>query len=300
MEHRKVAIVITNYNGCEDTIKCLESLCKSSYKDFFVVVCDDCSSCEKCKNLGNNLELSLDIEYISTPTNLGFAGANNMAIKKAMLREPEYILLLNNDTVVYEDSLQKLVDSADKESLCGPKLLLEDEKSIYSAGGRFNSKLHIPENIGMGHIDDGSYDKEDSLEYLSFASCLIPVEVFEKIGFLDESYYMYSEDVDFCQRAKAKGYKIKYIPQSVIIHKAGGSGFSSNKKSTFLGIRNECYIREKYIPDGINYNKKLYEKVKREYLFRKVIHKPHEDNTLYYEAMTAYYNRETGNKWNGE
>ena len=125
MAKRKVAIVIGNYNGYEDTMRCLDSLSKSllksSFRDFFVVLVDDCSEEKKSKELpyhisekGYDAEDSLGLIYTQSISNMGFAGANNIGIKTALMYEPEYVLLLNNDTIVLQDSIEKLVAFAEK------------------------------------------------------------------------------------------------------------------------------------------------------------------------------------------
>ncbi len=302
---KNLAIVICNYNGKSDTVKCLESLNKSSYRNFEVYLVDDCSDNDEEKldksfmsEYRDKYFYSIDVVY--TPENMGFAGANNIGISQALKNGPRYIALLNNDTIVEEDTLEILVSRLNNSSrtVVAPKILSMDKESkIWSAGGRLDDKLKIPVNIGAGCDDDGSYDTEKECFFLPFCACIIPAEVFsEGVGMLDESYYMYSEDVDYCIRLQRAGYSLLYIPEARIFHKGGASGVSDGSDSLYYSVRNECILRDKYMKGGKAFNEQLLTNQKYKYYAKKVAGRDCSNNKKMIEAIEAWKQGERGKR----
>jgi len=293
LTNKKAAIIISNYNGLTDTKKCLDSLVNSSFKDFFVVVVDDYSGDKDviC-NLVEQYD-SVDIVCLVTDRNKGFAGANNLGIKKALEYKPEYIILLNNDTVVYEDTIGQLLNLSGEDRIIGPKILKMDEPSlIYSAGGQFDKELYYPKNIGYNEKDSDEFSKIKECDYLSFCCVSMPAKVFSEVGYLDEDFYMYCEDVDYCQRLNAKGYKVVYEPMVKLLHKDGGSSSSLGDKALYYSIRNECIIRERYVEGGDDINERLYNEYRKSNFRQKFKLKKDYNAIKAYEAYRDYYNRD--------
>lgn len=238
-----VFIIILNYNGIKDTLELLDNIVKLDYSNYKIIVIDNASSD------GSNLELKkiTNIDLIENNKNLGFVGGNNIGIKFALKQKADYILLLNNDTIVESDFLAKLVNAMESDSgigLTGGKIMnYNDRQKIWSAGGGIKKWSKKTFQYGEGKIDDGSYDEPKEVDFLSGCCLLIRREVIEKIGLLDDDYFMYYEDVDYCLKAKRAGFKVFYVPQSVIWHKVANS--SSRSFRDFYRMRNYIYYLKK-------------------------------------------------------
>jgi GT2 family glycosyltransferase len=173
---------------------------------------------------------------IRTHTNLGFAKANNIGIKESGGKN---VVLLNPDTVVTRDWLDKLINCLGKDSHIGiatPKLLRYDGR-IDSAGHFFSfSRLEV-KNRGEEEQDHGQYDTCTNLLSCDFACCLIRREVLTQIGLLDERIFLDHEDVDYCLRAGIAGWRVVYCPSSRVFHRRGGVTPSIRKTSRQLRAR---------------------------------------------------------------
>lgn len=224
----RVGIVILNWNRPFDTITCLESLNHITYKNHFSIVVDNGST-------DNSPDLILsyfpNIVLLKLSTNLGFAGGINEGIKCALELDADYVMLLNNDTVVASDFLEPLVETLERDSVIGiavPKIYsLSSPTHIYAAGARWTS---IPPRIkirGFGQMDNPQYNEISDIEYATGCALLVRPEVFMVAGMFDPIYFMYQEDYDFCRRVRQSGFRIVYVPKAKIWHK-GSAGLGEN------------------------------------------------------------------------
>lgn len=260
MQFKEVSIIIINWMNWKDTIECLESILKVNYTNYNIIIIDNCSkndSIEKIKewHTSRNLEIvelqednlnSNDnsihkkLILIKNKENYGFAKGNNIGIKFALkFFKPDYILLLNNDTVVDKDFLSELVKFAEENNadIVGPKIYYYDfngKKNVISfIGERIVPWKACGERLGAGEEDRGQYDRPIEVDRVEGSCMLIRSKVFEKIGFLDEDYFLFFEETDFCIRAKRAGFKIMYCPTAKIWHKVGGSTGKINPIRTY-------------------------------------------------------------------
>lgn len=229
----KVFILILNYKRPKETIDCLNSLksLNTKYCIPHTIVVDNGSKDDSIEQIKNgklkmeNANPKFKITLIQNKKNLGFAGGNNVGIKYALQKGADFILLLNNDTKVYPDFLIQLIKVIKKDKntgIVGPVIEHKVKNKIfYDYGGRINFKL-----AKAYHINKKVYKKTKSIErdFVSGCCMLVKREVFEKIGFFDEKYFLYLEDVDFCVRVKKAGYKIYLTPTAKIFHYGGASG----------------------------------------------------------------------------
>ncbi len=243
----KVFIIILNWNRWPDSLECLDSLKNNDYQNYQIVIVDNGSK--------KKPELSdANIKFIYNQENLGFSGGNNVGIKYALEKGADYILLLNNDTVVSRNFLSKLVGAGEKDKnfgMIGPKIYFENaSKKIWSAGGKVNWLYNKGEMRGFGKIDKGRYDKPDiqETEYLTGCCLLIKREVIEKIGYMPEEYFLYYEDTDWSLKARKRGYKCIFVPKAVIWHKGSKSSISGSSSYIYYHIRNGLVMAKKYTP----------------------------------------------------
>ena len=188
---------------------------------------------------------------IRTGGNLGFAGGNNVGIRFAR-REPgtKYIWLLNNDTVVDAAALSRMVEEAERDpqvAMVGSKLMdYERPGEIQTiGGGRVTRWRGLTYPIGAGEQDEGQWEERFDPDYITGASLLARAEAIDEIGEMDESYFLYSEEVDWCLRARRRRFALRYSPGSVVWHKGGRSvGYGSSLhdyhtvRSMLLLVRN--------------------------------------------------------------
>lgn len=240
----KIGIVISNYNGWQDTVACLQSLQKQSFYDFEIILLDDASTNDSVNRLQQLIPE--DVIFLPQKQNIGFAAINNIGIQRALDDGVDYVLLLNNDTVCAPDMLEKLLQFSPEGTVCCPKMLfLDSPNEIWFAGGEVDRKTMNVTHIG-GHQQDGSaYDQLKQVSFITFCCVLLPRAVIERVGLLNEQLFMYCEDVDYCLRLTDAGIPLWYIPQAKLWHKAGGSG--GGALSMYYITRNTLHLRCKHV-----------------------------------------------------
>ncbi len=244
----EVTIIILNFNGLEDTRRCLTSLKKTQYPNFKTVVVDNGSK----QNEGEILKREFSdprFSFIRHRRNYGFAGGNNRILRKI---KSKYVVLLNNDTVVTPSWLAELVRTAESDpaiAICQPKVrsLYKKEYFEYAgAAGGFLDQLGYPYTQGriLFHLekDIGQYDKVIDLFWASGAAMLIRRSIIAKTGMLDEDFFAYQEEIDFCWRALREGFRIVLAPKSIVFHKGTGTSGSHLGQKTYLVHRNNLML----------------------------------------------------------
>jgi len=232
----KVSIIILNWNGFDDSINCLNSLKIISYPNFNIILVDNGSE----NNEGPRLKEKYGsfIHLIATNSNLGFGAGNNVGIRFAIQNGCDYILLLNNDTIVTDNFLNRLVEIAGQEfnlGAVGPKLIAEDGRIQLDSVARFptlidqfylwsflypigrylfRQKLFIPKYLML----DFDRESQKSVDMICGACMLLPSKTLNQIGLFDENFFLFAEDMDLCYRIKTAGFNIVYTPRSVVTH----------------------------------------------------------------------------------
>ena len=246
----RVAIAILNYNGREVTAECLDSLAEIDYSGHEVVLVDNGSkdgSPEFFK------ERYRDVTLIENGENLGFTGGNNAAISYAMARDFDYVLLLNNDTVVDPSFLTELVRVAEERSDVGmlnPKIWFYDFPDLlWYAGGRISFFKGV-EHFGFKKRCGPELDRQQEVTFITGCAFLIKRAVLEKVGPLDDRLFAYCEDLDWSFKVREAGFKGLYVPESVIWHKEGidAKKNKSNAFRKYLGTRNLLFVFYRHFP----------------------------------------------------
>lgn len=216
----RVSIVILNWNSYQVTLDCLLSLRKMDYRNFEVVLVDNGSVDGSPAKLQENVP---EIRLIRNAANLGFAGGCNVGMRDALHRGADYILLLNNDTIVAPDFLSQLVRVAESDEKIGavsPKVLFFDHPDrLNYAGGEHTLWRLFPKALGLRQFDDGRYDKLREVSFLTGCALLIKAGVVRKIGVMEEIYFHFYEDIEWSQRTVQAGFKALYVPAAKIWHK---------------------------------------------------------------------------------
>ncbi len=219
-----LSVIILNYNTKKLLQKCLESVFSSS-GNFEVIVSDNGSKDGSVEMVKENFP---QVKLIENGKNLGFAAGNNVALRQASGR---YYLLLNSDTEVAPDAFEesmKYLDSHSEVGCLGVKLLLPDGSLDQATRRNFpnpwNSFLRL---FGLRKFSDynvqGPVDEIAEIDATVGAYMMVPKVVIDKVGLLDEEFFMYGEDLDWCYRIKQAGYKVVYFPRAVVRHYKYGS-----------------------------------------------------------------------------
>ncbi len=206
----RLTIITINYNGSESTLNLLRTLKAQTDNDFSVIVVDNSSEKNDLDNLKKNIGSGAVL--VENKENFGFSGGNNTGIREALKNGSEWVLLLNNDAWVEKDfisSLRSVLGS--KTGILGIPL---DEGPHTAYAGKIEWLKPT-----LGHI----YNPGPVDGYAIGGGMLIHKDVFEKIGFLDEKYFLYFEDADFCLRAKNKGISVDFLEKPKAYHEVSGT-----------------------------------------------------------------------------
>lgn len=238
----KVSIITINFNGTAVTADLLRSLEKITYPSIEVIVVDNSN-----KELGHQLPIDFPwIKYIETGENLGFAGGNNRGIEAAT---GEYLFLLNNDTEVDPGFLEPLIARFQTDSKIGvvcPKILYFDEPDTIQFAGFSPINPITGRGFSIGYLekDKGQHDKAMPTSRAHGAAMLFSRTAFDKVGFMAVLFFLYYEEMDYCERFVRAGYSIWYEPASKIWHKESISTGKGSTLKTYYYSRNRLlYLR---------------------------------------------------------
>lgn len=265
----KVSIVLLNWNGHKDTIECLKSLKKLDYPNYEIYLVDNNSRADDVKQLKDYLDNSdynvdmitnnmldnyvksdnVDIVFIQNSENAGFAGGNNVSLNYLIEnRNTDYVLLLNNDTIVETNLLDAMISKLDSNKNIGfvgvKHYYYDNPDKIQTIGGGF---------IDMKHGEaSASYEVLDEYDFITGSCIFMKVDVLCKIGGIPEDYFMYWEDVDWSTKLRREGYHLTVADNTAIYHKEGASIISN--KRLYYHTRNRIRYMRRYA------DKKSYDK----------------------------------------
>ena len=249
--NKKVSIILVNYNGDKYNEECINSILQSNYKNIEIIFIDNCSTDNSVCNVKKLYDNKIKI--IINDKNGGFAYGNNIGIKYALDNGADYILLLNNDTVIEKDSITNLVNASIRtNSVISPKIKYYDNRElIWSAGGFIDWRRGNAVHYGIDELDFGQYDEEKYIEFATGCCILLHKDIISQVGYLSEEYFLYFEDSDYCMKIIESGNKIFYCPSSIIYHKVSAST-GGEKSSLFI-----YYINRNRLLFNMKFNKKL-------------------------------------------
>jgi Predicted glycosyltransferases len=250
----KIGIVIVNYNGEKYQNDCIKSIMLQTYTDFEIIVVDSLSSDNSIEKLKSNYP---SVKVIMCNENVGVAKGNNLGIKESINDGCDYTLLLNNDVEMPSDLLQILISKAAENIVVVPKIYyFQPNDLLWFDGGNINWKKGIAEHWGFQKKDIESHNPEQYINYSPTCCMLINNKEFEKIGYIDEKYFMYYDDTDLCVRLSEQNIKILYVPSAKLYHKVSSStGGENSKLKIYYQSRNQLYFINKF-----KYNISIYTK----------------------------------------
>ena len=246
----KVSVVLLNLNGYEDTRDCLESLRHVQYTNIETIVVDNGSSDDSALRLQKEFP---ELRLLSSKENLGFAGGSNLGIEDALRRNTDYVLLLNNDTVVDPNFLPYLLEIGETDSrigILGPKILYADDpQRIWFAGGFVRLRSGAYGHFGLNNLDeDGKFSHVEETGWITGCALLVKTSAFREAGLLDSRLFAYSEDADFCMRVRRAGYKCIFVPRARVWHKIARTSGIQSPFSVYLVTRNQLTWVARHVP----------------------------------------------------
>jgi GT2 family glycosyltransferase len=240
----KLSVVILNWNGKSDTLACLASLHNVEAPPFDIIIVDNGSTDDSVLEIGKRFSL---VRLLETGKNLGYAGGNNVGIEYALRQGADLVLLLNNDTIVDRHFIAALLKSSHDHqdvAIFGayPIQMIHPEK-IDHLGGRWNSTTATFDLIGLGAAK--GFKTDQPLDYVCGCSILIRKQVFEKIGLLEPTFFLFWEEADFCMRAKKAGFGIGISYEALLLHKVSASFIGGTPHKTYFWWRGRCLWMER-------------------------------------------------------
>lgn len=233
-------IVVLAWNGWTDTEECLRSLSPVITEGFRVLLVDNGSTDDTPENARKHFPA---VEVIENGGNIGFPGGNNVGIREALRHGAEYVILLNNDTVVAEDFARELLIVAMSDKRIGmvtSKIYFYDRPEvIWFAGGDFSTWTGRSRHAGFGEYDRGQFDEVTDIGRPCGCSLLVTRKFIEDVGLMNEDLFLYGEEIDFALRARRKGYRCMLAPCSRVWHKwAAASGGARSGNYLYYSVRN--------------------------------------------------------------
>lgn len=217
----RVTAIVLNWCGEEDTAACLRSLQASDYPALDILLVDNASPDSSGERLR---EAFPDLAYLQTGKNVGYTGGNNRGIERALSDGADYLLILNNDTVVEAECVTRLVQAARSTAgvgAVGPKILYFDAPGlIWFGGGKLSSVRAIGRHRLQGMPDRrGAEERTEEVSFLTGCCLLIPANVLREMGGFEDDFFAYAEDVELSLRLTSVGYHLVYEPTARVFHR---------------------------------------------------------------------------------
>ena len=241
-----VTLIIVAWNQLEKTLDCLKTVVALDYPDFRVLLVDNGSEPPLAPAISARFP---DVMMLRLPANLGFAGGYNAGLRRALESDSRYFLLLNNDTLLRPDVLTKLVaeieQAADVGLVTAKIYYAADPQRIWTVGANLNVFLDLKDG-GAGQIDTGQWDDPRDIDFAPFCALLIRRDVIEEVGLLDEEFFLYYEDMDYCRRAKTAGWRVRLCPAAHVLHdvSASSGGRDSPMERYWMAQSSGRYFRK--------------------------------------------------------
>jgi len=241
-----VYIVILNTNRRDDTLACLESLSKSTYKNLKTIVLDNSSTDGSVEAIRPAFP---DVQIINLAENLGYAGNNNVGIEEAMKQGADWVLVLNEDTTLDSNCMTELIkvgESDPKIGIVGPMVYHHNEPTVIQSAGGMLGKYWQSQHLGQNEADAGQFTSPHAVEWISGCAILVRRAAIENAGMLDASFFIYWEETEWCIRVARSGWKIVHVPQAKIWHKGVQRDYQPKPSFTYYGTRNQLLTLSKH------------------------------------------------------
>lgn len=244
-----VVTVILNTNRREDTLACLASLAAGDYARNHILLLDNASSDGSVEAVAGAFP---GVEILRLSENLGYAGNNNVGITAALERGADWVFVLNEDTLLDPACISELVRMGEAEpqiGVVGPKVhhahAPDEPAVIQSAGGLLDRHWHSVHR-GQNEADAGQWDAACDVDWISGCAICVRADAIRKAGLLDDSYFYYWEETEWCIRLGKCGYRIRYAPTAVLQHKGVQVNYDPKPSVGYYNTRNRLQTLSKH------------------------------------------------------
>lgn len=248
-ERPLVSVVVVNWNGASFLEECLDSLLCQSYPHYEVLVVDNGST--DCSVEMIRQKYADRVALLTSPTNLGFAGGNNLGIRAA---KGTYILLLNNDASADDGWIEALVrgaESNERIGMCASKIYIRGAAGILDSAGLLVSRDGIGRGRGRLERDRTEFSREEEVFIPSGCAALYRRSMLDQIGLFDEDFFAYCDDTDLGLRGRLAGWRCWYVPTAIVYHQYSGSTSPHSPLKAFLVERNRIWVVAKYFSPAL-------------------------------------------------
>jgi GT2 family glycosyltransferase len=242
----KVIAIILNTNRKADTLACLESLAQNDYSALEIIVADNHSTDGSVAAIHEQFPKATLFEL---PQNLGYAGNNNLGIQLALKHQADWVLILNEDTIVAPDCITRLIQAGESNvqiGMLGPMVYHYDESNVIQSAGGSLDKYWNAVHLGHNDLDIGQYHEPHPVDWLSGCALMVRRAVIEQLGVFDERLFIYWEEIDWCLRARQQAWILLQVPQAKIWHKGVQRNYRPGPSVTYYSIRNQFFMLSKY------------------------------------------------------
>lgn len=245
-----VNVIMLNYNQTDYSVKSVESVLDSNYSNLYVTLIDNGSSIENYSKLVNDLPKDKRLNVIRLELNIGYVGGINLGLETSKSKNPEYILVMNNDTIIDRESITVLVGackSANNNAIVSGKVYHYNEPDKLQDIGYvlINKRRLIYNRIGFNEIDTGQHEQEVERDLLDDVYWLFHIDLYKAIGGYSHYFWFNSEQADFALRATRIGYKLIYTPKAKLWHKGSVTigGRERNPKLAYYHLQSTLIFR---------------------------------------------------------
>jgi GT2 family glycosyltransferase len=239
-----VSIISVHFNQLSLTEAFIKSVLNQSYPNYEIIIVDNGSVNEPVNPLINKFP---NVNYISSNENLGFAGGNNLGIEQA---KGKLLFFLNNDTEIEDNTIEILVRHFYNHPNCGmlsPKIKYFNTNILqYAGSGKINLYTGRNKRIGYNEEDNGQYDKEYITEIIHGAAMMVARDLIKTVGMMPAEFFLYYEEIDWCQQAKEAGYQIWFNGNSTVFHKESMSIGKNSPLKTYYMSRNRLLFMRRH------------------------------------------------------
>ena len=246
MRYPLVISIILNSSRRDDTLDCLKSLRQSNYTNHQILVLDCQSTDNSIAAIRKNYP---DIRIIELSENLGYAGNNNIGIQTAIELGADWVLVLNEDTILDADCISKLVEAGLKDAqigVVGPIVYHYDEPAVIQSAGGLLGKYWQSVHLGMNETDHGQFSEPRVVDWISGCAIMVRREAIEHAGMLDPNYFIYWEETEWCIRLSRASWKILNVPKAKIWHKGVQRNYQPKPSFTYYATRNHLFTLWKH------------------------------------------------------
>jgi GT2 family glycosyltransferase len=249
----RTSLIILSWNSHQMTSECIRSVLAMSAGNFEIIVVDNGSSDGSAQMLPQEFP---QITVLPQETNLGFAAGCNVGVRYAVAKGVEYVLLLNNDTLVAPDFVSEMlavIETDPRIAAVCPKIYFADPPDkLWYAGADFSLWTGTVRHRGWKEIDHGQFDHCQEITRATGCAMLVRCSALGDVGLLDEQFWAYAEDLDWSLRFLKRGYRLMYAPKARLWHYDGATSVKSMGKGSealrqFLGTRNMVFIARKHL-----------------------------------------------------